>query len=230
MFVYRSPSLNAFKLIRGCPILESLSLAVSYRWGQSEDYIFNIPTLKHLKLEATGKCVKTINKVVLNVPNLEDLFISGEWCSLFVMEDFPTLVSVKISPFVLWLEHLWVELLKGISGAKLISFMPYFQKAKPENYEESEESHWIDPKSVPTCMLMNLKTMKFEKCMARKDDIQFLEYMLRNAKVLKTLTIMCESGVMEEEFRLCAKLLNCSKASKYCEIHFVAKSLDSATS
>ncbi|PWA79548.1 F-box domain, Leucine-rich repeat domain, L domain-like protein [Artemisia annua] len=127
MFVYRSPSLNAFKLIRGCPILESLSLAVSWQtW--------------FLRLE---------------------------------------------------------------------------QKAKPENYEESEESHWIDPKSVPTCMLMNLKTMKFEKCMARKDDIQFLEYMLRNAKVLKTLTIMCESGVMEEEFRLCAKLLNCSKASKY---------------
>ncbi|GJX68652.1 FBD-like protein, partial [Tanacetum coccineum] len=141
MFVYSGPSLNAIKLIRGCPILESLSLTVSFR-GQPEDYIFNIPTLKHLNLEVIGKCRETISKVVLNVPNLEDLFIGGQWCSQFVMEDFPSLVMVNIS-FVLWIEHLRVELLKGISGAKSISFKPDFgyhvgRLPKFPNYEHLE--------------------------------------------------------------------------------------------
>ncbi|GKB51962.1 FBD-like protein [Tanacetum coccineum] len=121
--VFCNPSLNAFKLIRGCPILETLSLTVlDQGCGHPEDYIFNIHTLKHLKLEVTGKCNKTINNVVLNVPTLEDLFIGGWWCSHFVMEDFPSLVSVKFSSFVPWLEHLWVELLKGISRSMSISF------------------------------------------------------------------------------------------------------------
>ena len=69
--VFFSPSLiNAFKLIRGWPILETSSLKLSFISNiivssQRDDYIFNIPTLKHLKLEAIGKCVTTSNKTHL---------------------------------------------------------------------------------------------------------------------------------------------------------------------
>ena len=90
------------------------------------------------------------------------------------------------------------------------------------------DSCWFTPHIVPMCMLKNLRTVKYENCKWRKDDIKFLEYMLRNAEVLKTLTITYKSERMEEEMRLCAELLKCPRASRYCEIHFVGKSIDSA--
>ncbi|GKA35884.1 FBD-like protein [Tanacetum coccineum] len=118
--VFDNPSLNAFKLIGACPVLESLSFKIDNR-SDEEEYRFTIPTLKHLKLRIRKS--DPINKVVLNVPNLEDLFISGWWCSHFVMEDFPSLVSVTFSDLQLAFDNLWAELLKGIIGAKSLSLI-----------------------------------------------------------------------------------------------------------
>lgn len=89
--------------------------------------------------------------------------------------------------------------------------------------QKAEGSYWIQPKSVPTCMLTNLTTIKFTKCKGRKCDLQFLEYLLGNAEVLKTVTISCKNLCIEEETRLCAQLLKFPRASRYCEIHFLGK-------
>ena len=89
-----------------------------------------------------------------------------------------------------------------------------------------EQPCWTEPHSLPTCILNNLTTIKYANCMGREDELQFLEYMLGNAQVLKTLTITFNSGLVEE----CAKLLKCPRASRYCEIHLVGKSFDSASS
>nr|XP_043625826.1 F-box/LRR-repeat protein At3g59200-like [Erigeron canadensis] len=48
--VYTNPNLNAFKIIPGCPLLEYLSLEVTRHEGD-EEYNFNIPTLKCLKIK-----------------------------------------------------------------------------------------------------------------------------------------------------------------------------------
>ena len=79
-------------------------------------------------------------------------------------------------------------------------------------------------------MLKNLSTMKYEICMGQIDDIQFLEYMLGNAEVLRKLTITWKGGSAEDEMWLCGKLLKCQRASRYCEIHFVGNSSDSVAS
>lgn len=256
--VSKEPSASAFKLIRGCPVLESLSLHVTWR-NDEEEYNFNIPTLKRLKL-TTGKCVSVINKVVLNLPNLEYLFVDGILCSLFVMEDLSSLVEATVSYFEVRFSDMLVELLKGISGAKSISWsssttdvpsnspLPKFPNLKHLEYkggrfrsgwplipqilessselehlciEELDKSCWIEPRSVPTCMLTNLKTMELAKCKGKKCDIQFMEFMLGNAEVLKTVTITCKSLRLEDETRFCAQLLKLPRASRYCEIHFV---------
>ncbi|KAI3507120.1 hypothetical protein L1887_21910 [Cichorium endivia] len=250
------PSMNAFKLINGCPILESLSLEVTWR-NDEEEYNFNIPTLKRLELR-TLKSVSVINRVVLNVPNLEYLFVGNILCSLFVMEDLSSLVEAGFSFYEIRFIHLMTELLKGISGAKSLSCstsrvdvllnspMPKFPNLKHlelkgsccewlsmfnvlENsselehlsIDEAEESLWIEPHLVPTCLLSKLRTMKFKKCKGKKWDLEFLEYMLGNSEVLKTLTIItCESLRPKKEMLLCAQLLKFPRASRSCEIHF----------
>ncbi|KAJ0448990.1 putative F-box domain, FBD domain, leucine-rich repeat domain superfamily [Helianthus annuus] len=258
IFVYKNPFLNAFKLIAGCPVLESLYLKVSFYDGV-EDYIFRIPTLKRLKL--TFLCSPVVNKVVLDVPNLEYLFVGGTPCSIFVMKNVSSLVEASISLYdftydhlqKLTFEHLWAELLKGVSGVKslsvkrmsstlhlptflnmkhleLKSFWPsrrilQFLENSPElkhlYIEKLEGSCWIEPKLVPACMPTNLTTIKFSVYKWSKCDIPFLKYTLGNAEALKTVTITWANSRLEEESELCAELLKLSRASRYCEIHFL---------
>ncbi|KAK9074363.1 hypothetical protein SSX86_006961 [Deinandra increscens subsp. villosa] len=126
--VYTNPFVNAFKLIHGCPMLESLSLEVNVHEKDEEDYIFDIPTLKRLKVTLRDSA-SVINKVVLRLPNLEYLLIGGTLCSNFVMEDVSSLVEacVSFSNVRLDRSHLWVELLNGLSGVKSLSVqkIPY---------------------------------------------------------------------------------------------------------
>ncbi|CAH1416545.1 unnamed protein product [Lactuca virosa] len=96
-------------------------------------------------------------------------------------------------------------------------------------FEEPEDSSWIEPQSVPTCLVSNLKTMKITKCKGRSCDIQFLKYILGNAEVLKTITIIRGSLRMKDEMEMCARLLKFPRASRFCEIHFVGKWLYSST-
>ncbi|PWA44263.1 FBD-like protein [Artemisia annua] len=232
--LFSKPSLNAYKLIRGCPILESLSLQFTYD-PDEEEYIFSIPTLKRLTLVKKlkwGPC----NKLVFIVPNLEELCLDSRWCLPFRMEELPSLVSeLSDAPLrkAVNIKHLelksdlslcWVSVFQYLENC---SQLEHLTIEKPG--ESESESDWIEPHTVPTCMLMNLKTIKFESCMVETDDIQFLEYMLGNAEVLKRITITCKSGLMEEELQLCARLLKCPRASKYCGINFVGKSFYSAT-
>ncbi|KAJ0435451.1 putative F-box domain, leucine-rich repeat domain superfamily, F-box-like domain superfamily [Helianthus annuus] len=116
IIVYTNPLVSAFKLISGCPVLESLYLKVGY--VGFVHYTFNIPTLKRLKL--TLLCSSDINEVIIDVPNLEYLFVGGIMCSVFVMKNVLSLVEASISVHGLSV-HLWDELLKGISGVKSLS-------------------------------------------------------------------------------------------------------------
>ncbi|XP_035842243.1 FBD-associated F-box protein At4g10400 [Helianthus annuus] len=230
---HRSSIVNVFKLIDGCPVLESLSLEVT-RHTNKKDYIFNIPTLKRLKLTYRSCTNNVINKVVLRVPNLEYLLVSGVLCSYFVMEDvsslskFPFTTSLPIFPNMKHLE------LKGYLQARLI---PQFLRRCPKLKslcidavsKKHEEGCWIKPKLVPTCMLTNLTTIKFSNCNGQKSEVEFLEYMLGNAMVLKTATITCNCLSIEEEKRLCAVLSWFSRASSLCKIHFQTSKLSSST-
>ncbi|KAJ0449001.1 putative F-box domain, FBD domain, leucine-rich repeat domain superfamily [Helianthus annuus] len=268
--IYTNPLVNAFKLVRGCPILESLSLEVQC-CKDEEDYLFDVPTLKRLKL--TLYCSQSFNnKVVLIVPNLEYLFVGGNLCSLFVMEDVSSLVEATVSFTNLSIGYLWVELLNGLYRVKSLSAQadgfPYlgntfcsplptfpnmkhlelkgfcqsgliskFLESSPELkhlciekvYElllqEPGYTSWIEPKLVPPCMLTNLTTIKFSNCKGHKCDIQFLEYVLGNAEVLKKVTIIWESMSSELQLPLCTQLLKVSRASQDCEICFHARPL-----
>ncbi|KAI3764209.1 hypothetical protein L2E82_14213 [Cichorium intybus] len=220
------PSLNAFRVIQGCPVLESLSLLI--RLSDYEDCKFNIPTLKKLELTTYGQA-PVINKIVLNLPNLEYLGVDGCLRSAFVMEDLSSLVEdVLKSPLPKFpnLRHLE---LKGSTRTTLLHVFTELgssSELQPIRFEEREIYYSIEPQSLPTWMLTSLRTLKITRCKGRNCDIEFLKYMLGNAEVLKTLTITCESLRMKDEMQLCARLLTFPRASRYCQIHIVGKWLN----
>ncbi|XP_076895750.1 F-box/LRR-repeat protein At4g14103-like, partial [Bidens hawaiensis] len=116
--VFTSPFASAFKLIAGSPMLEDLSLQVVMHYGE-EDFIFDIPTLKRLKLHLFRS--EHTNKLVLRTPKLEHLLFDGTLYSLFVMEDVSSLVEASFSFEDKSFNNHIVELLKGISRVKLLS-------------------------------------------------------------------------------------------------------------
>ncbi|PWA67296.1 FBD-like protein [Artemisia annua] len=118
---------NALKVIHACPVLENLSLM---SWYNNEDYKFKIPTLKKLKL-TIRQSRPAVNKVILNVPNLEHLFLDGDLCSNFFIEDLSSKVEARVSCEVNDY-RLLADLLKRLSGAKYISATTY-PNGKPAN-------------------------------------------------------------------------------------------------
>lgn len=78
-------------------VLENLSIRVVSHHKKPE-YIFNIPTLKWLKL-VWASWEYPIDIIVLDVPKLEYLYLCGEKCSTFVMQDMSSLVEASVSFF-----------------------------------------------------------------------------------------------------------------------------------
>ncbi|KAI3498098.1 hypothetical protein L1887_33844 [Cichorium endivia] len=219
------PSLNAFRVIHGCPVLERLSLLI--RLCDDEDCKFNIPTLKRLELTTYGQA-PVINKIVLNLPNLEYLGVDGCLRSAFVMEDLSSLVEVTVSCDNHHKKRLLPELLKGISGVKsLVLCGPALDDVLKSPMPKFPNLRHLELKGSTRTTLLHvftelgssseLQPIRFE---------EFLKYMLGNAEVLKTLTITCESLRMKDEMQLCARLLTFPRASRYCQIHIVGKWLN----
>ncbi|KAI3764238.1 hypothetical protein L2E82_14243 [Cichorium intybus] len=221
---------NVLKFIYGCPVLESLSLEIIWPCNEEDCSNINIPTLKRLELR-TMSCLSN-NTTVLNLPNLEYLIVGGKSCPHFVMEDVSSLVQANdfvVSPMPKFpnLKHLELKGSFQSLSILVIQILENTCKLEHLSIEEPQESGWIEPQSVPTCMITNLRTMIITKCKGRKCDLQFLEYLLGNAEVLKTLTIICGSLRMKQEMEMCARLLKFPRASRFCEIHFVGKWLNS---
>ncbi|KAJ0669110.1 putative leucine-rich repeat domain superfamily [Helianthus annuus] len=106
-------------VINGCPVLESLSLEVSC--NDEENFILNIPTLKRLKLICRSGYSTVNDKIILRVPKLEYLFVDGVLCSLFEMEDMPSLVVASIACLHITFDFMWADSLNKLRGVQNLS-------------------------------------------------------------------------------------------------------------
>ncbi|KAJ0669094.1 putative F-box domain, FBD domain, leucine-rich repeat domain superfamily [Helianthus annuus] len=227
---YCNPFIEVFNFIRGCPVLESLSLEVSS--NDEEDYIFNIPTLKRLKLIYISATDCYENKIVLHVPKLEYLFVGGVLCSFFEMKDVSSLVGASITCWQSTSDFMWADILNKITGVQNLSIEIFpFTSPLPifSNMKQLELKDWRDfkkqkpeePKLIPACMLTNLTAIKFSNCIGDTCDIKFLQYMLGNAQVLKAVTVFAQENLLiEENACFCEQVLKIPRASPHCEIRF----------
>ncbi|XP_076936998.1 FBD-associated F-box protein At4g10400-like [Bidens hawaiensis] len=151
--VFTSPFSSAFKLIAGSPMLEDLSLQVVMHCSE-EDFVFDIPTLKRLKLHLSRS--ENTNKLVLRVPKLERLLFDGTLYSVFVMEDVSSLVEASFSFEDKSFNNHMVELLKGISGVKLL----FLKKVRDTQSQDSSLLKLISASPLPVFLIMERLELK----------------------------------------------------------------------
>ncbi|KAF5757119.1 putative F-box domain, leucine-rich repeat domain superfamily, F-box-like domain superfamily [Helianthus annuus] len=137
-----------------CPVLESLSLEVSC--NDEKNFILNIPTLKRLKLICRSGYSNVNNKIILRVPKLEYLFVDGVLCSLFEMEDMPSLVVASIACWQSIYDFPWADILNKLRGVQNLSI---------ENF----------PFTSPLPIFPNMKQLELTGIWQSGQIIQFLE-------------------------------------------------------
>ncbi|RDX63751.1 putative FBD-associated F-box protein, partial [Mucuna pruriens] len=85
---------------------------------------------------------------------------------------------------------------------------------------EESERRWTQPtKPVPSCVISHLIVFKFREYSGSKDELKLIKYILKNAKVLKTVTIQMANWLKPKKAsRDMSKLHALLSASKYCHL------------
>ncbi|CAI8584405.1 unnamed protein product [Vicia faba] len=84
-----------------------------------------------------------------------------------------------------------------------------------ENDKGIDDKSWKDPKMVPKCLSSQLKTCLFGYWRGKKCELQFVEYIMRNSKILCTMTIHCSSSLdLNAKYQISQKLSMCPKDCK----------------
>ena len=76
---------------------------------------------------------------------------------------------------------------------------------------------WKEPSYIPTCVLMNLKTLKYTEHRCYHFDVNFFMFMLGNSKVLKMLTFKSDTNLSLKDKE---RIITLPRASSDCEIRF----------
>ncbi|XP_058197781.1 FBD-associated F-box protein At5g22730-like [Rhododendron vialii] len=93
-----------------------------------------------------------------------------------------------------------------------------------EDVDEDEDNNKYN---VPSCLLLNLKEIKFVDIEANAVDLRMVEYFLKNAGVLEKLTIEIfnsiddgSEDVAEQQLEVARSLLMLPRSSRTCQIEF----------
>ncbi|XP_057435325.1 F-box/FBD/LRR-repeat protein At4g00160-like [Lotus japonicus] len=91
--------------------------------------------------------------------------------------------------------------------AKILKHCPKLQSLVLERPEESRDlencdlGNWVDPDFVPECLALNLKSCTFRDFKGLKVEFQLASYVLKNARVLETMTICNQQSISQRQIK-----------------------------
>ncbi|XP_058753683.1 F-box/FBD/LRR-repeat protein At3g26920-like [Vicia villosa] len=107
----------------------------------------------------------------------------------------------------------WEWILKILQQSPNLQHLIIHEKRENEN--GINDKKWEDPKIVPECVLSRLRTCLLRSCRGTKSEVKFAEYVMRNSKVLVTMTIHCFAFIgINKMDEILQKLSVCPKSCK----------------
>lgn len=83
----------------------------------------------------------------------------------------------------------------------------------------------MEPASVPACLLQHLALIEITGFQGDKRELEFVQYLLGNSEVLKTLRIKSSGLDMNKEIKFCTRVMKFPRGSRRCEIEFLGDCL-----
>ncbi|XVE80327.1 hypothetical protein DITRI_Ditri14bG0131100 [Diplodiscus trichospermus] len=148
------------------------------------------------------------------IANVESLVLGKPTLTLLLYSEplplFHKLVELKIDPYFITKKHEkgFLNLLQTVPNLEKLSF-PY------EVFRKLSATHL--PETGPSCLLYHLKMIEIS-LFYRNDQLEYSKYFLRNASVLKKLTILTVHLDENEKLKIAEELLASPKKSEECSI------------
>ncbi|XP_019072455.1 F-box protein At3g03040 isoform X3 [Vitis vinifera] len=217
------PEDQKYKLVVDAPNLEYLSITDFV----SEDYLMsNLSSLVKAYVNV-GPTIRGIDDQILyrgriyellrGISNVKHLSLSGETLhslsGMFCGYELPAFHSVT---------RLELEVDYGYG----LEFLKEFLDTSPNleililenvNKDECEIEEWTLPLQVPTCVELHLNEVEIKKFDGLDYELGAIEFLLKNARVLKKMSIDCRDWRDGQEFCVCKKLSGFTRASMSCE-------------
>ncbi|CAJ2642829.1 unnamed protein product [Trifolium pratense] len=89
----------------------------------------------------------------------------------------------------------WKWMLEVLQHSPKLQHLTIHQEIEKIKNIGISEAYWEDPQIVPQCLSSQLKTFLFRGCRGKNSELQFIEYIMQNSKVLRTMTIHSISSI-----------------------------------
>ncbi|XP_058772406.1 FBD-associated F-box protein At5g56370-like isoform X1 [Vicia villosa] len=223
------------------PLLTTLHL--SFILFERMDYLavllYGCPVLQELRTRCLG--VRSRDKVVPHevimkdypsLPKLPHLSRMIYWANLQVLRgeldshccSYPILYNLTYMEVIHKHRDLEEEREEWMYLLERLNYCPKLQNLTIiEDNENREEIvyNWREPASIPECLSTQLKTCLIKQFTYTECGLRFAEYILKNSKVLDTMSIKSASFINEnDKYQMLTKLASEERASPTCKLLF----------
>lgn len=205
-------------LLYGCPILEEL---------QTNGFLFR------RKLKA-GRDFNGLHKLVrANIMNLGcsvpfDLVRNAKFLRAklnypnydYQVPTFPNLTHMEIAFDTYEWPGKWKLLTEVLQNCPKLQSLTIHEDYKYRQEIGIGNNNWVDLPIVSECLSSQLRTCSIIGYKGMKCELQFVEYILKNAKVLHTMKINASLVDINMKYQMLMKLSLCPRGSTTCVLSF----------
>ncbi|CAN7032136.1 unnamed protein product [Brassica oleracea var. botrytis] len=227
--IWKDDNTRKFTII--VPSLQRLSLFIPFDYG-IDGLVIKTPSLKYFKLRVHSSSSHYC--LVEHMPNLIEAYIDVEFPNIkSLIESITSVKRLEICLEVLYeegivfsqLEHLKLCRCKDCTSNLLVRLLKDSPNLRVLNLYEMIDHYycgiisWNQPSTVPACMLSSLQILNWSAYSGVPGERDLAIYMLKNARHLKTATILSDECDIPE-LEMLKELAFSSRASTTCEFMF----------
>ncbi|TKY66134.1 putative FBD-associated F-box protein [Spatholobus suberectus] len=195
------------KLLAGCPGLEDLVLESTYNDAcggvvcAEGNFELNLKHLSRAKIGFSWKerCLKSMLLIFQALCNVRCLSLSPstvaclKHASASDIPVFDNLIQLEIS----FGNYSWDLLANLLQRSHKLEVLMIYKE--PQKHAKGQEPRWNHPLLVPECLLLHLKMFCLREYQGLETELDFVGYIMQNARVLETMTIYISSSLGSEE-------------------------------
>ncbi|XP_058770621.1 F-box/FBD/LRR-repeat protein At3g52680-like [Vicia villosa] len=202
------------------------------------NFLLSFPTLEELQTDV--KIIDQVEKVIPQkllikcLPNLKKASICESETIPFFLLSKALILNIKLTFFMIKLTCSQVPTFHNLTQIELFfkydckrnwKWMLQMLQHCPKLQHLIIENNWLEPDVVPECLSSQLRTCLIRNCRGRTCELQFAEYVMRNSKVLRTMTInklkkINSSGYIDDLIAKYEVLQKLSRCPRSCDLIF----------